>query len=225
MNMFQEREKREQDAIIFLAVQDGNCGRREYFFLEKSIRRQCFETILGISSHRLDKAGAIDRRFKDARDPTKPTTLTASIDSFCMMTLQQFSRAFATQVPELCHVSQKFHLQANTPTKIVIWPLFSLILTCKAARFVYDRKTKGPQKARASKKQQDSDTDHWEGGKNIHEWHGGWQQWWGDGLHAGPQHIFSWSTWARPEDLVFLILIKQIFLGLLHFTVFDGWSL
>lgn len=86
MNMFQEREKREQDAIIFLAVQDGNCGRREYFFLEKSIRRQCFETILGISSHRLDKAGAIDRRFKDARDPTKPTTLTASIDSFCMMT-------------------------------------------------------------------------------------------------------------------------------------------
>lgn len=43
----------------------------------------------------------------------------------------------------------------------------SLILTCKAARFVYDRKTKGPQKARASKKQQDSDTDHWEGGKTY----------------------------------------------------------
>ena len=85
LDMFQARSKREQDAILFMSLQDGSRRRKEYFFLNQPIKRACYEALLGVSSHRLDKAGAFDRRYKDAKDPAKPSEITASVDSFCMV--------------------------------------------------------------------------------------------------------------------------------------------
>ena len=85
LDEFEKRQKREQDTILFLAFQDGLGERREYSFLDKPMRRACFEALLGVSSHRIDKVGAIDLRYKGACRPRGPTELAASIDSFCMV--------------------------------------------------------------------------------------------------------------------------------------------
>jgi hypothetical protein len=90
--MFEAKEKRDQDAILFLALQDeeklksGNFdrGRREFYFLNRYVKRICFEALLGVSSHRVDKIGAIDLRF-GRRPPTGSTPLRSSIDAFCMV--------------------------------------------------------------------------------------------------------------------------------------------
>lgn len=88
LDAFEERDKREQDAILYMAVQDALSAthtRRDYLLLDKPVSRACFETLIGIGSHRLDKAGAIDRRYKDTKDPSKPSPLAASVDCFCMI--------------------------------------------------------------------------------------------------------------------------------------------
>lgn len=83
LNQFQERTKLEQDAILYLACSDPlKRGRHEYHFLGRPMRRQCWETLLGISSHRTDRIGALDERY--GNKPMKPY-LTSSIDSFCMV--------------------------------------------------------------------------------------------------------------------------------------------
>jgi len=99
MDTFQSREKREQDAILFLAAEDGNTlsKRRDYFFLNKPIRRACFECILGVSSHRVDRLGHIDRRFRDSKDPSKPSPLSASVDSFCMVLYNSLAEPLPTK--------------------------------------------------------------------------------------------------------------------------------
>ncbi|CAJ1455861.1 unnamed protein product, partial [Effrenium voratum] len=87
MDQFEARGKREQDSILFLASNDQagteKKTRKEYYFLGKHLKRQCFETLLGISSHRTDRVGAVDMRFGPRG--VKPSHLTASIDAFCII--------------------------------------------------------------------------------------------------------------------------------------------
>ena len=85
LNQFEARTKLEQDSILYLAA-DPHCmgrSRKEYIFLQRPMRRTCFETLLGVSSHRIDKLGAIDLRY--GKRAPKPTPLMASVDSFCMI--------------------------------------------------------------------------------------------------------------------------------------------
>ena len=60
-------------------------GRRTYSFLGHEVRRQCFEKLMGLSSHRVDRIGLFDQRYSDTKKPGKPSALTASIDSFVMV--------------------------------------------------------------------------------------------------------------------------------------------
>ena len=85
LHQFEARTKLEQDSILYLAADGEHMGkgRKEYSFLSRSMRRACFETLLGISSHRIDKLGAIDLRY--GKRTSKPTPLMASVDSFCML--------------------------------------------------------------------------------------------------------------------------------------------
>lgn len=88
MDMFEKQGKREQDAILFLALQDQDSmkqiskGRREFHFLGRYMKRICWEALLGLSSHRVDKIGALDMRFGSH---PRPSHLSASIDAFCMV--------------------------------------------------------------------------------------------------------------------------------------------
>ena len=94
LDAFEARSKVEQDTILFLAWSDAGqgCGpqlrsskstRRDFFFLGKYMKRICFEALLGVSSHRIDKIGAIDQRF--GKKDSRPSKLGASIDSFCLI--------------------------------------------------------------------------------------------------------------------------------------------
>ena len=97
LNQFEARSKREQDAILFLAV-DGELGkgsRKEFSFLERPMRRTCFQTLLGIGSHRIDKLGSLDLRF--GKRPSKPSQLTASVDSFCIILYNSIAEPLPTK--------------------------------------------------------------------------------------------------------------------------------
>ena len=91
LDIFEARSKVEQDTILFLAWSDSNQtgpklrggGRREFHFLGKYMRRVCFEALLGVSSHRIDKIGAVDLRF--GKKDSRPSPLAASIDAFCLI--------------------------------------------------------------------------------------------------------------------------------------------
>ena len=90
LDVFEAQGKREQDAILFMACSNDTeqpfiSGRKEYQFLGLPLKRVCFQTLIGISSHRVDRIGAIDLRYKNARNPSKPSHLTASIDAFVMI--------------------------------------------------------------------------------------------------------------------------------------------
>lgn len=86
MDHFECKPKRDQDTILFLALGDGSAsalgGRREFHFLGKYFKRVCFEALLGISSHRVDRLGALDMRFGSH---PRASPLSASIDTFCMV--------------------------------------------------------------------------------------------------------------------------------------------
>ena len=60
-------------------------SRRQFYFLGKHMRRTCFESLLAISSHKLDHLGAMDKRYADTRAPSKPSRLAASFDAFAMV--------------------------------------------------------------------------------------------------------------------------------------------
>lgn len=90
LDVFEAQGKREQDAILFMACSNDTgqpfiSGRKEYQFLGLPLKRVCFQSLIGISSHRVDRIGAIDLRYKDTRNPSKPSHLTASIDAFAMI--------------------------------------------------------------------------------------------------------------------------------------------
>ena len=85
LDMFESRSKLEQDTILHLAWSDASlqqARRREFFFLNKFMRRSCFEAIMGVSSHRIDRIGSLDQRFGSHDRPSK---LSASIDAFCLV--------------------------------------------------------------------------------------------------------------------------------------------
>lgn len=90
MDSFQARSKVEQDSILLMAWTDasGSCRssdrtRREYYFLGKYMKRVCFEGLLGLSSHRIDRIGAVDLRY--GKQEMRPSQFTASIDAFCLI--------------------------------------------------------------------------------------------------------------------------------------------
>lgn len=101
LDIFESRTKREQDAILYMACEnDGNAvnaQRKAYIFLGRPLRRSCFEALLGLSSHRVDKIGSIDMRYKDAKAPSKPTHLTASIDAFVMILYNSVAEPLPTK--------------------------------------------------------------------------------------------------------------------------------
>ena len=85
LDTFQLISKRDQDSVLFLAVGSRvqqPASRREFVFLNKPLKRVCFEASLGISSHRTDRIGAIDMRYGKH---DRPSPLMASIDSFAMV--------------------------------------------------------------------------------------------------------------------------------------------
>jgi hypothetical protein len=102
LDIFESRTKREQDAILYMSCEDSSshCGdskRSEYYFLGTQLRRQCFESLLGMSSHRVDKIGSIDMRYRDTKRPSKPSPLTASIDAFVMVLYNSVAEPLPTK--------------------------------------------------------------------------------------------------------------------------------
>ena len=89
LDEFEAKEKRDQDSILYLALQDdgplnmkSHTVRREFHFLGRYMKRACFEALVGISSHRTDKLGAFDLRYGTH---SRASPLRASIDTFCMI--------------------------------------------------------------------------------------------------------------------------------------------
>ena len=85
LDSFEDMKKQDQDAVLFLAMGSQlpkAGGRREFSFLDRNLKRACFEALLGISSHRTDRIGALDLRYGKHDRPSK---LNASIDSFAMV--------------------------------------------------------------------------------------------------------------------------------------------
>ena len=88
LDTFEGCSKREQDTILYMACETDSLtlpGRREYIFLKQPIKRVCFQALIGVSSHWIDKIGDIDQRYKDAKKPQRPSPLAASVDAFCMV--------------------------------------------------------------------------------------------------------------------------------------------
>ena len=85
LDTFEMMSKQDQDAVLFLASgsqTSNSASRREFVFLDKPLKRACFEALVGISSHRTDRIGALDMRY-GKHDRASP--LAASIDSFAMI--------------------------------------------------------------------------------------------------------------------------------------------
>lgn len=103
LDQFEQQGKREQDTILCLAVQDaegnlwsGGKTRREFYFLGFYLKRVCFEALLGISSHRVDRIGLIDLRFGKQM---RASQLTASIDSFAMVLYNSVAEPLPHKLP------------------------------------------------------------------------------------------------------------------------------
>lgn len=156
LDQFEKRTKLEQDAILFLACSDPlKRGRNEYAFLGKQMRRACWEQLMGISSHRVDKIGAVDQRY-GSRGGWKQSPLTSSIDSFCMVLYNSIAEPLPTKFLECCLLRVLgFHV-----------PRFCQF---KAVQFCKPRLVRlGPAKRHtAIVPNQKSDTDHWNGGVDI----------------------------------------------------------
>ena len=95
LDTFQKQSKREQDSILLLAVDPAaearsTPGRREFYFLDRYLKRACFEQLIGVSSHRIDRIGALDLRFGRRH---RPSALTASVDSFAMILYNSIAEA------------------------------------------------------------------------------------------------------------------------------------
>ena len=102
LDQFEKRTKLEQDSILFLACSDPlQRGRNEYVLLGKHMRRACWEQLMGISSHRVDKIGAVDQRY-GSRGGWKQSPLTSSIDSFCMVLYNSIAEPLPTKFLECC---------------------------------------------------------------------------------------------------------------------------
>ena len=100
LDTFEERSKRDQDTILALALgaeSGGKSGRREFNFLGHHLKRGCFESLLGISSHRVDRAGAVDLRYGPSM---RPSQYTASIDSFCLVLYNSVAEPLPDRRPD-----------------------------------------------------------------------------------------------------------------------------
>ena len=117
LDAFEARSKLEQDTILFLAWSDAGQGhgpqlrtskstRREFFFLGKYMKRICFEALLGVSAHRIDKIGVIDQRF--GQKDSKPSKLGASIDSFCLILYNSVAEPLPSQLHATDLITQFF---------------------------------------------------------------------------------------------------------------------
>ena len=98
LDNFERQAKQDQDAILFMGLGDGSAsGRREFFFLGKYLKRVCFESLLGISSHRVDRMGALDLRFGSH---PRASPLAASIDTFCMVLYNSVAEPLPNKLPD-----------------------------------------------------------------------------------------------------------------------------
>lgn len=109
LKLFESASKLEQDTILHLAWSDAgrskNAHRREFFFLDQFMRRACFEQLVGVSSHRIDRIGAADLRFGRHE---RPSPLTASIDAFCLL----LYNSVAEPLPNRCLLNMQKKIAA-----------------------------------------------------------------------------------------------------------------
>ena len=96
MDQFDKHSKLEQDNLLFLASEMGT-GRREFYFLGHYMKRACWEALLGVSSHRVDRIGALDMRYGNRPRASK---LTSSIDAFCMVLYNSVAEPLPNKFPE-----------------------------------------------------------------------------------------------------------------------------
>ena len=158
LDEFEKRSKLEQDSILFTALQDAAASsRKDYYFLGKHMRRSCFEALMGVSSHRVDRIGCVDKRF--GKRPTAPTHLS---------TLSAWSSTTASLSPCLTG-----GLSVLASSKLFI-PLFSYSL-CNSGCFSVPLRLvrQGPAKWKKTTKAirqptTGSDTDHWRVGGMVH---------------------------------------------------------
>ena len=89
LDAFEKCNKLEQDNILYMATSDsgtsfhGKQTRREFYFLNKYLKRTCFEALIGVSSHRIDRIGALDLRYGSKKPGS--SRLSSSIDSFALI--------------------------------------------------------------------------------------------------------------------------------------------
>ena len=144
--------------ILYMACDTGATGltgRREYTFLQKPLSRRCFEHIIGISSHRVDKIGCFDQRYASNKKPSKPSLLTASIDSFLLVLYGSVAEPLPNKFLDAFSVNFILVFGHVTPTKkLDKTPLPS-------PRFIRQGAAKGKTKPGPA---EDSDTDQWNGG-------------------------------------------------------------
>lgn len=154
MDAFEARSKLEQDTLIHLAAGGESAqtvaeagARRQYSFLGNGLKRQCLESLLGVSSHRIERIGQIDMRF--GTRPLAPSKLQASIDAFCIVLYNSVAEPLPTQLP--CF-NQQGQCSGILPSAAQPHPSAPAL-----PRFV----RQGP--ARRVPKTAETD-DHWEGG-------------------------------------------------------------
>lgn len=155
---FEKLGKLEQDSFLVLACADQSRGmKRDYMFLSKAMKRSCFERILGMSSHRLDKLGQPDLRF--GHQPTKPTVLTASIDSFCCV----LYNSVAEPLPDRCwwREDQKKKTKNTNMFCFLVWNHLVGLMLIAQNRIDCHRLVRQGQAKRRPDPAADEDSDNW----------------------------------------------------------------
>ncbi|CAE7889335.1 unnamed protein product [Symbiodinium microadriaticum] len=91
---FESLNKREQDALLFLATNGGDTKRRkEYSICGKQLPRRCFRDLMGVHDRRLDRIGHLDERYGS----TRPSKYAASIDSFLLILYNSLAEPLPTK--------------------------------------------------------------------------------------------------------------------------------
>lgn len=97
------------------------------FFLGKYMKRICFEALLGVSAHRIDKIGVIDQRF--GQKDSKPSKLGASIDSFCLILYNSVAEPLPSQLHATDLITQfLFYCSCFNVFLLLVSALVSLML-------------------------------------------------------------------------------------------------
>lgn len=91
------------------------------------MKRICFEALLGVSSHRIDKIGVIDQRF--GQKDSKPSKLGASIDSFCLILYNSVAEPLPSQLHATDLITQfLFYCSCFNVFLLLVSALVSLML-------------------------------------------------------------------------------------------------